>query len=204
MLPRLGLGPEELRQVREDLIVLRLPGLGCAGPKYWYGTWGSTLTAFSGMTYLWNQPGQPQPIGFQGVYPDYVVAGFAPAVVLAALLHRQRTGQGLTLELAQVEATAHLLGVSFLETVVNGREPVPVGNDWPYAAPHNVYPCRGEDRWCAIAVETDAQWRALCEVLSAPRSPTTRVMPRWPRGGSSSPRSTPWWPTGRATATPTR
>jgi crotonobetainyl-CoA:carnitine CoA-transferase CaiB-like acyl-CoA transferase len=168
VLPRMGLGPDELRQVREDLIVLRLPGLGCAGPKYGYGTWGSTLTAFSGMTYLWNQPGQPEPIGFQGVYPDYVVAGLAPTVVLAALLHRQRTGEGLTLELAQVEATAHLLGVSFLETVVNGHEPVPVGNDWPYAAPHNVYPCRGEDRWCAIAVETDAQWRALCQVIGAP------------------------------------
>jgi len=168
VLPRLGLSPAELRQVRDDLIVLRLPGLGCSGPRYWYGTWGSTLTAFSGMTYLWNHPGQAEPVGFQGVYPDYVVAAYAPAVVLAALLHRQRTGRGVELELAQVEVTAYLLGVSFLDATINQREPAPVGNDWPYAAPHDVYPCRGEDRWCAIAVETDAQWRALCVVLALP------------------------------------
>jgi len=168
VLPRMGLGPDDLRAVRDDLIVLKMPGLGCDGPKSRWGTWGSTLTAVSGMTYLWNHPDQPRPIGSQGVYPDYLTGGFAPAVVIAALLHRQRTGRGVFLDMAQVEATAYMLGVSFLEALVNGHEPQPKGNDWPYAAPHNVYPCAGEDRWCAIAVETDAQWRRLCEVLGQP------------------------------------
>ena len=99
------------------------------------------------MTYLWNHPDQPRPVGSQGVYPDYLTGGFAPAVVIAALLHRQRTGRGVFLDMAQVEATAYMLGVSFLEALVNGHEPQPKGNDWPYAAPHNVYPCAGEDRW---------------------------------------------------------
>jgi crotonobetainyl-CoA:carnitine CoA-transferase CaiB-like acyl-CoA transferase len=168
VLPRLGLGPEEFRQVRPDLIVLKMPGLGSTGPKHRWGTWGITLTAFSGMTYLWNHPGQPRPVGSQAVYPDYVAAVFAPTIVLAALLYRRRTGQGLFLDLAQVELTAYLLGVSFLEIAVNGREPTPCGNDWPYAAPHNCYPCQGEDRWCVIAVETDEQWRRLCAVLGRP------------------------------------
>jgi crotonobetainyl-CoA:carnitine CoA-transferase CaiB-like acyl-CoA transferase len=168
VLPRLGLGPDDLRQVRPDLIVVKLPGLGCSGPKHRWGTWGSTLTAFSGMTHLWNHPGQPRPIGAQVVYPDYVCAALAPTVVLAALLHRQRTGQGLFVDLAQVEATAYLLGVSFLEALVNERDPAPIGNDWPYAAPHNAYPCQGEDRWCVIAVETDDQWRRLCDLLGQP------------------------------------
>jgi len=69
VLPRLGLGPDDLRQVKPDLIIVKMPGLGCTGPKSWYGTWGSTLTAFSGMTYLWNHPGQSRPVGAQGVYP---------------------------------------------------------------------------------------------------------------------------------------
>ncbi len=168
VLPRMGLGPDELRQLRPDLIVLKMPGLGCDGPKHEWGTWGSTLTAFSGMTYLWNHPDQPRPVGSQTVYPDYVVAALAPAIVIAALLHRQRTGQGLFLDLAQVDATAYMIGVSFLEALVNEREPRPAGNDWPYAAPHNVYPCAGADRWCVVVVETDPQWQALCAGLGQP------------------------------------
>jgi benzylsuccinate CoA-transferase BbsF subunit len=115
--------------------------------------------------HLWNHPGQPEPIGYQGVYPDYVAAALTPALVYAALLYRQRTGHGLFLDLAQAEVAAYMIGVSYLESIVNHHEPQPVGNDWPYAAPHNVYPCAGEDRWCAIVVETEAQWRALCGVL---------------------------------------
>ena len=169
VLPRMGLGPDDLRAVKPDLIVLKMPGLGCDGPKHRWGTWGSTLTSFSGMTYLWNHPDQPRPVGSQIVYPDYVTAALAPAIVIAALLRRQRTGEGLYLDFAQIDATAYMLGVSFLDAVVNGREPEPVGNDWAYAAPHNCYPCQGEDRWCVVAVETDAQWRRLCEVLGQPR-----------------------------------
>jgi crotonobetainyl-CoA:carnitine CoA-transferase CaiB-like acyl-CoA transferase len=168
VLTRLGLGPAELRAVKPDLIVVKMPGLGCTGPKERWRSWGSTINAFTGMTYLWNHPGQERPIGYQGVYPDYVAAALVPALVYAALLYRQRTGQGVFLDLAQAESAAYMLGVSYLEAAVNGRDPAPVGNDWPYAAPHNVYPCAGDDRWCAIAVETDAQWHRLCEQLGRP------------------------------------
>src|SRR5437588_555317 len=85
-----------------------------AAPKSWYGTWGSTLTAFSGVTALWNHPNQPRPIGAPGVYPDYVSAAMVPAAIIAALLRRRITGKGAVLELAQVEATAYMLGVSLL------------------------------------------------------------------------------------------
>ncbi len=162
---RLGLGPDELRTTKPELIVCRMPGLGLWGPKYWYGTWGSTLTAFSGVTYMWNHPDQPRPVGAQVVYPDYLSAGMVPAAIIAALIRRQQTGEGATLELAQVEATAYVLGSTFLEADINKREPEPIGNDWPYAAPHGVYPCQGADRWIAIAVESDDQWRALAGIL---------------------------------------
>jgi crotonobetainyl-CoA:carnitine CoA-transferase CaiB-like acyl-CoA transferase len=165
---RLGLGPDELRAVNPELIVCRMPGLGLSGPKHWYGTWGSTLTAFSGMTYMWNHPGQPRPIGAQGVYPDYIAAAMIPATIVAALIRRRLTGDGATIEIAQIEATAYMLGTTFLDAAVNGREPRPIGNDWPYAAPHNCYPCLGEDRWVVIAVDSDEQWRALAGALDRP------------------------------------
>jgi crotonobetainyl-CoA:carnitine CoA-transferase CaiB-like acyl-CoA transferase len=171
VLPRLGLGPAELQMIKSDLIVLKMPGFGSDGPRHHWRTWGPTLNAFTGMTYLWNHPGQDRPIGYQGVYPDYVTAVLAPALVYAALLHRQRTGRGVVLDLAQAEVAAYTLGVSFLDAAINGRDPQPLGNDRPDAAPHNVYPCQGDDRWCAIVVETDDQWRRLCAHLGRPELP---------------------------------
>lgn len=168
VLPRLGLGAEQLQAAHPNLIVLKMPGLGSTGPKATYGTWGSTLTAYSGITYLWNHPDQDLPVGSQGVYPDYLAAVIAPFMVTAALLHRDRTGLGTVMDMSQAETTAYFLGTAFLEALVNGREPEPVGNDWPYAAPHNCYRCAAEDRWCVVAVETDAQWLALCRVLDRP------------------------------------
>ena len=78
VLPRLGLGPQDLHAVKPDLIIVRMPGLGSTGPLAGYGTWGPTLTAYSGLTYLWNHPGQDRPVGSQGVYPDYLTVESLP------------------------------------------------------------------------------------------------------------------------------
>ena len=168
VLPRIGLGAEDLRALKPDLVVVQMPGMGATGPRSRYGTWGSTLAAFSGMTWLWNHPGQPRPVGSQGVLPDYAAAALAPMLVIAALLRRQRTGEGLSIDMAQMELVAYLLGVTYLDAGCNGREPGPAGNDFPAAAPHGCYPCAGEDRWCVIAVETDEQWRRLCVEIGRP------------------------------------
>jgi crotonobetainyl-CoA:carnitine CoA-transferase CaiB-like acyl-CoA transferase len=165
VMPRLGLAAEELRASHSSLIVVRMPGLGSTGPLSHYGTWGPTLTAYSGLTYLWNLPNQSRPVGSQGVYPDYLTGVMAPLAVIAALLRRRQTGEGAVLELAQVEAAAYMLGTTLMDALVNGREPKPTGNDWPYAAPHNCYRCQGDDRWCVIAIESDQQWRQLCEAM---------------------------------------
>jgi len=165
---RLGLGAESLRGEKPELIYMRMPGLGSTGPLSGYGTWGPTLTAYSGFTYLWNHPGQERPVGSQGVYPDYLTGVMAPLAVVAALLERRRSGKGALVDLAQVDAAAYMLGTTYLDAVVNHRNPQPVGNDWPYAAPHGCYRCRGEERWCVIAVETEDQWRTLCRIMGRP------------------------------------
>ena len=165
VLDKLGLGDDELRKTNPKLAIVKLPGFGSEGPKSSYGTWGFNLTAFSGMTYLWNHPEQDRPIGSQGVYPDHLGFVMAPTLIVAALLHSRRKGKGVTIDLAQIEGTAAVLGTTYLETSVNGDNPQPKGNHYAVAAPHGCYRCQGEDRWCVISVRSDDEWRGLCRVM---------------------------------------
>lgn len=165
VLQRLGLGDEELLRANPTLVILKLPGLGEVGPKSWFGTWGFNLNSFTGMTYLWNHPGQERPIGSQGVYPDHLGFIMAPTVMVAALLRQRLTGKGASIDMAQSEATAYTLGVSYLESARNGKDPVPRGNAHPTIAPHGCYPCQGEERWCVISVESDEEWGRFCRVM---------------------------------------
>jgi benzylsuccinate CoA-transferase BbsF subunit len=164
VMERLGLGPDELLAERPGLIVVRMPGLGSTGPLAGYGTWGPTLTAYSGLTYLWNHPGRERPVGSQGVYPDYLTGEMVPIAVVSALIARRRTGKGTVIDVAQVDLAAYMLGTIFLDVLVNEREAKPVGNESAHFAPHNCYPCAGDDRWCVIAVGTDGEWEALRDV----------------------------------------
>jgi len=165
VLDKLGLGDDELRKANPKLVIVKLPGFGSEGPKSSYGTWGFNLTAFSGMTYLWNHPEQDRPIGSQGVYPDHLGFVMGPTLIVAALLSSRRTGRGVTIDLAQIEGTAAVLGTTYLETSVNGDDPRPKGNHYAVAAPHGCYRCQGEDRWCVISARDDDEWRAFCRVI---------------------------------------
>jgi crotonobetainyl-CoA:carnitine CoA-transferase CaiB-like acyl-CoA transferase len=183
VLQGLGLSPRDLLTVKQDLIIVRMPGLGSVGRQASYGTWGPTLAAYCGLTYLWNHARQDRPVGSQGVYPDYVTAVMAPIVVMAALLARKRTGEGTVVELTQVDLAAYMLGTTLLDVLVNDRDPAPTGNASLHAVPHNCYPCAGEDRWCVIAVENENQWRALCSVIGQPElvgdERFCRTLQRW-------------------------
>ena len=165
VLDKLGLADDELRKANPKLVIVKLPGFGTEGPKSNYGTWGFNLTAFSGMTYLWNHPEQDRPIGSQGVYPDHLGFVMAPTLMVAALLRSRRTGKGVTIDLAQIEGTAATLGVTYLETSVNGEVPQPKGNHYDTAAPHGCYRCQGDDRWCVISARTEEEWRSFCGVI---------------------------------------
>jgi benzylsuccinate CoA-transferase BbsF subunit len=165
VLEKFGLGDEELRRMNPQLVIVKLPGFGSVGPKSGYGTWGFNLTSFSGMTYLWNHSEQDRPIGSQGVYPDHIGFVLGPTLLVAALLRSRLTGKGVCIDLAQVEATAYMLGVTYLDTAVNGGDPEPRGNRDPIAGPHGVYRCQGEDRWCAISIRSEQEWRSFCRVI---------------------------------------
>jgi crotonobetainyl-CoA:carnitine CoA-transferase CaiB-like acyl-CoA transferase len=98
-------------------------------------------------------------------YTDYVAPRFTLAVLLAALEHRDRSGDGQYIDFSQAEASIHFLTPAMLDYSINGREFKRRGNSDPQFAPHAVYPASGDDRWLAVACETDEQWRALATAI---------------------------------------
>ena len=164
VMDRLGLGYQELRALKPDIIMIRLQGLGTTGPRKNYVTWGPSLMPFSGMTWLWNHPDGGAPVGSQTSYPDYIVSIHMAFALMAALHHRANTGEGQFIDIAQGEVTASLIGPALLDGLVNGRAAEPVGNRGHAGAPHGCYPCAGEDEWCVISVGDDAEWQRLCAV----------------------------------------
>jgi crotonobetainyl-CoA:carnitine CoA-transferase CaiB-like acyl-CoA transferase len=155
---RWGLDYEDVRRVRPDVIYVSSQGYGRGGPLGEAPAFGPLLAAFAGATHLWNHPDAPYPAGSSLEHPDHLAGKLLAVAVLAALEHRRRTGEGQHVELAQTEATAYLLGELYLEGPCTGRPAAPRGNAVDYACPHGVYPCAGEDRWCAIAVVGEDAW----------------------------------------------
>ena len=163
---RIGLSYDDLCKVKPDIINLRMPGLGTTGPKRHFSTVGVNITAFTGLTYLWNHPGVTDPpIGSQTVFPDYVSGVLCAIIIISGVLYRDRQRKGAFIDLAQSEATAFMIGANLMEAAASGKDPQPIGNASPGAAPHNCYPCKGEDRWCVITADTEQQWAALANII---------------------------------------
>jgi crotonobetainyl-CoA:carnitine CoA-transferase CaiB-like acyl-CoA transferase len=160
----MGLTYDDLRLVKPDIIMASSCLFGQSGPLSslaGFGTMGASMSGFYDMT------GWPdrEPAGCFGAYTDYVSPRFLAASILAALDHRARTGEGQYIDLAQSEASIAFLAPALLDYEVNGRLAPRPGNAHPVMVPHAVYPAAGEDRWVAIACQTDDQWRSLCEVI---------------------------------------
>ncbi len=162
-----GFGYEALRAVNPQLIMVSTCLMGQTGPLADYAGFGNLAAAWCGFTDLVGWPDRP-PVGPFGAYTDYISPRFALAVLLAALDHRRRTGEGQFIDVSQAEAALHFLTPALLDAEVNGRQPSRCGNDDDAMAPHGVYRAAGDDRWVAIACETDEQWRALAGAVGRP------------------------------------
>lgn len=162
---RLGLGYETVRRLRPDIIYLDMPMQGNSGPHADYRGYGLTIAAAGGLFGLSGYPDR-LPVGTGTNYPDHVPNPLHGAIaVLAALRNRRRTGRGEHIELAQLESTVNAIGPALL-AASTGQQTKRAANDDPVAAPHGVYRCAGDDKWCAVAAFTDEQWRALALVLA--------------------------------------
>jgi benzylsuccinate CoA-transferase BbsF subunit len=163
-----GLGYEALKKIKPDIIMVRQNGFGIEGPYKNLAAFGMILAAIAGIpNYIGWPDGGPLPIGV-GAYTDCISPRFASAALIAALDYRDRTGKGQLIDLAQFETALYFLLPGLLDAAANKREPARNGNAVSYAAPHNVYPCKGKERWCTIAVTSEAQWAALCKAIGNP------------------------------------
>jgi benzylsuccinate CoA-transferase BbsF subunit len=165
----LGLDHATLSREKPDIVCVRMTGYGLTGPDRDKVSYGPTLQALTGYTLLMGEAGKP-PAGFGYSYSDLASGHLGALAVLAAIFERRRTGRGQLVDLAQLEAVASLLGPVLLERAVDGAASVAVGNASAEgdAAPHGIYPCGGDDRWIAITVFSDAEWRGLVAAMGRP------------------------------------
>lgn len=164
---RLGLGYDDLRKIKPDIIVYNTSNLGRTGPEAGMIGYGPHLTAYLGLPYLTGWPDRLPSMPYFA-YTDYLSPKFGITAVMAALDYRRRTGKGQHIDLSQMECAVHFMAPIIMDYTVNGRVQSRDGNKCPYAVPHSAYPCKGDDRWCAISVATDEEWNALCGVLGNP------------------------------------
>lgn len=164
---RLGLGYEDLRKMKSDIIMLSLPMLGRTGPLATHPGLGVQLSDLIGFGNVTGWPDR-EPNTPPGAYTDFISPHYAISVLMAALDYRRRTGKGQYIELSQYEAGLNFMAPVIMDWTVNGREPIRKGNRCDHAVPHGVYRCQGEERWCAIAVFTDEEWESLCQLMDDP------------------------------------
>ena len=171
VMSRLGLGYEDLTEMRPDVIQIGMPGMGKTGPLNRWVTYGNSLQAFTGLTLLWGYADSPMEAHAKGVMPDYSGAAFVALSTAAAIEYRDRSGEGQAIEIAQVDGQALLLGPAILDHTINARSWENVGYDEPLAttmSPYGIYPCNEPDSWVVIACENDEEWKGLVTAMSNP------------------------------------
>lgn len=165
---RMGLGYRQLREYRPDLIMLSISGYGQTGPGRNLLSYGNLSGAAAGFnSVLGYGPGEALEVGI--TWADPVAGLFGPQALIAALIHRSRTGQGQYIDLSMLEMLETMMPEALLEYEIAGREPQPMGNHDPWMAPHNCYKAAGDDEsWVTIAAGSEKEWRALCEAIGQP------------------------------------
>ena len=169
VLKRWGLDREGLADINPGVSVVSMGGMGQTGPWKDFVTFAPTIHALTGLTYLTNPVGQHD-LGYGFSLTDHL-SGLAGAVAcLEAVEYRDRTGEGLDVDLSQYELGLGLMGPAILDYFANGKNPEPVGNRHAFrqAAPHGIYRCAGDDAWVAIDARGDEQWSAVCQIFAEP------------------------------------
>jgi len=164
---RWGLDAASLRRERPELICVSACLFGQTGSQRSYPGFGGQGSAISGFNHLTGWPDR-EAIGPAHTITDSLSPRFVALAITAALLERRRTGRGRTIDLSQIEAAVYCQSEVLARYTANGEVVTRRGNADDHTCPHGVYPCAGEDRWIAIAVYDDAQWRALRSALGEP------------------------------------
>ncbi|MEK6660329.1 MAG: CoA transferase, partial [candidate division NC10 bacterium] len=168
VMERLGFSFAALQEINPRIIQVVMPGWGLTGPLKSWVAWGWQLLAYNGLMALWGYPDSPMESRCKIAWPDRAAAMAMALGVLAALEHRDRTGQGQFIEASMLEAQGSMMGPVILDYTVNGRDWQAMGYReilGALYAPYGCYPCQGDDNWIIIACETDGQWQGMVRLI---------------------------------------
>ncbi len=166
-----GLSYEDLVKIKPDMIMFSTSQMGQTGPRAKISAYGTQLVSLAGFTYLTGWPDR-DPTGPYGPYTDTTIPHVGVAAIMTALIRRRRTGKGTHIDISQFETALNFIAPILLDYAINHRVATRKGNRCSDSVPHGVYRCRGEDRWCAIAIFSDEEWGRLCRVMSRPELAT--------------------------------
>ncbi len=162
-----GLTYAVLKEENPGIIMCSMPGYGLTGPCRDHVAFGTTIEPACGLTNITGYPGGgPRLSG--NPYPDAAAAMHGVAAILTALLYRTKTGMGQQIDLSQCESATCLMGEFFTDYFIYGAMPKRMGNRHPCYAPYGCYPCKGEDKWVTIEIETEEKWRVLVGIMGHP------------------------------------
>jgi len=167
---KLGIDYDSLCQMKPDVILVSISASGTTGPEKDYVGFASAFNALSGLGHITGYHDGP-PVEIRES-TDLRVATTMAFAILAALYRHKRTGQGQFVDLSAREAITSLIGDVLMDYSMNHRIPSRQGNVDRHMAPHNVYRCKGEDKWISIAVATEQEWRGLYTALNMPELAT--------------------------------
>ena len=167
VIERFGLTYPQLKAIKPDIILLSNSSLGKTGPLKDVAGMGPANQAFASLPSMTGYEGGT-PTSMGGTWPDYTVGMSIAFLIIAALCHRRRTGQGLHIDLSMAETVMAMIPGQLLDYVMNGRVAQPHGNRDDLAVPNNTYRCQGEDKWVAISVQDEHQWSAFCQATGHP------------------------------------
>jgi crotonobetainyl-CoA:carnitine CoA-transferase CaiB-like acyl-CoA transferase len=176
VLGNLGLDYDVLRQHKPDIILCSMSGFGATGPERDYVAYGSNIETVCGLASLMTYPNDPTPHRTGSYYADPVAGAHGAIAILAALRHRDRTGEGQFIDMSLLESAAALFSEALTSYALTGRAPEPRGNRHAVYAPQGVYRAAGNDSWLALSVRDEQEWRALCHTLGKPE---LAEEPRW-------------------------
>lgn len=162
-LERLGLGYADLSAVNPQIVWMSSSGFGDTGDWASWLAYGPGVRSASGLTSLWRYPDDPSGFGdMTTVYPDHAAARIAGIAIMSSLIGRSRSGRGADIRVSQAEVVINQLSEQF------ARDALGLAPNEPQGAPWGVFPCAGDDEWCAISVRDDADWANLCAALEQP------------------------------------
>lgn len=168
VMPNLGIGYEQLKDVNPRIIMTSISGFGATGARRDWVAFGSNIEAACGLAAITGYDGGlPQRTG--SFVADPIAGGHATIAILAALQMRERTGSGAHIDISLIESALPFMLESFTYRHRHGHDRPRIGNGESDAAPVGAFRCAGTDDWVAVAVRTDDHWTALCNLAGEPK-----------------------------------